>query len=207
MPPGMPKKVLEAGTGRPIAVSRYLAEFQGEPEVVKWVLYDYLPYPNAGALRFAFFQAAGANLSQSNMQGNGQLPAPQIMVVETIQVVWLPDENNVVDENMNVLQNGALEFLVSHKPYHQGAPLAHYPAGYGPFIQSDTGGTIAVTTGHINNGWPTRDAVYKLTPYAVAIPPNRFFIVEITFAALFGVTGDDSRLGVNLSGYLIRPIQ
>lgn len=201
LPPGMPKRVLEAGTGRPVQVSRYLAEFQGEPEIVKWGLYDYLTYAAAGATRFAFFATAGANLRASNMQGNGQLPAPQILVVESIQVPWLPDPTVTVAQNVDVLQAGALEFTVSHKPYHQGAPIAMYPAGFGPV------GVMTDTAAHIvSNGWATSDAVYKLKPYAVAIPPNRFFTVEITFDVAIPVAAD-SRIGVVLSGYLIRPIQ
>lgn len=201
IPPGMPRRVWDPATGGSVQISRYLAEFQGEPEIVKWPLYDYLNYPAAGATRFAFFATAGANLRQSNMQGNGQMPAPQIMVVESIQVVWLPDPTVTIAQTVNVLQAGAVEFTVSHKPYHQGAPLAFYPAGFG------AAGVMTDTAAHIvSNGWPTRDAIYRLTPYAVAIPPNRFFTVEITFDAAIAVAAD-SRIGTILSGYLVRPIQ
>lgn len=58
--------------------------YADQPEVVPWNLYDTQAIANAAAGPFVFFGAINADKSLSNMEGPGQLPDPQFLIVHYV---------------------------------------------------------------------------------------------------------------------------
>ena len=56
--------------------------FANQPEVIPWQLYDTAAIATAAAGPFVFFQAPNVDKTLSNMEGPGQLPDPQYLIVD-----------------------------------------------------------------------------------------------------------------------------
>ncbi len=56
--------------------------FPNQPEVVPWQLFDTAAIATASAGPFVLFQASNVDKTLSNMEGPGQLPDPQYLIVD-----------------------------------------------------------------------------------------------------------------------------
>lgn len=72
-----------------------------QPEVVPWALYDTQPFTNASAAPISFFTAVQNDKTLSNMEGPGQLPDPQYMIVQYVAFDLLQPATLGVDAAVN----------------------------------------------------------------------------------------------------------
>lgn len=167
--------------------------FANQPEVVPWQLYDTQSLANAATGPLVFYQSINNDKTLSNMEGPGQLPEPQYLVVHYIacDILQIPTATALANEPNQGLANvenilkttrATFEFNMSNKRYGPfsltmtaatgGATFSGY--GYGTAANGTSAGVV-------NNGIPGSGGF----PFsgALVIPPKIGFDVTIRFAA------------------------
>jgi hypothetical protein len=166
--------------------------FANQPEVVPWQLYDTQAVANAATGPFVFYQAINVDKTLSNMEGPGQLPDPQYLVVHYVacDILQIPTATALASEPNQGLANvenllktcrATFEFNMSNKRY-------------GPFsltMTAATGGATGAGYGYgsaangtstfvVNNGIPGSGG-YPFSG-ALVIPPKIGFDVTVRLA-------------------------
>lgn len=188
-----------------------------QPEVVPWQLYDTQSIATASAAPAVFFQTINADKTMSNMEGPGQLPDPQYLIVQYVAMDWLQpsvatavtatSQSATLENLENVLKTtrATMEFNMSNKLY-------------GPFSLSmchSTGGTTgsaygvgtlaaAVSGGVFNNGVPGSGG-YPFSG-SLVIPPKIGFNVTVRFGAATTLVGGPINMRISLVGQLYRRV-
>jgi hypothetical protein len=191
--------------------------FANQPEVVPWQLFDTQNITTAVTTTAVFFQNINVDKTLSNMEGPGQLPEPQYLVVHYVACDFLlaavstavgaTTNNANLDDIENVLkaQRATFEFNMSNKRY-------------GPFsltMTAATGGATgnlygvgtlaaAVAGGVVNNGIPGTGGF----PFggSLVIPPKIGFDVTVRFAAAPTLPVSPLPLRISLVGALYRRV-
>lgn len=189
----------------------------GQPEVVPWQLYDTQSIATASSAPAVFFQTINADKTMSNMEGPGQLPDPQYLIVQYVAMDWLQaspatavtatSQSAALENLENILKTvrATFEFNMSNKRY-------------GPFSLTmchSTGGTTgsaygvgtlaaAVSGGTFNNGIPGSGGY----PFAGAlvIPPKIGFDVTVRFSGNTTLVGGPINMRISLVGSLYRRV-
>src|SRR5690348_16451343 len=78
-----------------------------QPEVVPWALYDTQAVANAAAGPFTYFTALNTDKTLSNMEGPGQLPDPQYVIVHYVacDILQIPTATSLANEPNAALAN------------------------------------------------------------------------------------------------------
>ncbi len=208
----------------------FSSEVAGLEEMRRWALYDRLVVAAAGTVTgdqnlFTVPIGGGATpktLLDTNMRQAGQLPARQGMEVWDIRVH--PQPTLLIDSVttitiLNAIQfafyslvyGGSFVFRQAQKVDLEIAPLAMLPAGYGISSASifGTNITAAAAAGGgsvvLNNGHPSRAALWDLDPLPIVILPQRSFSVVMNFpTAVVLPAGTGLNLWCHLDGVLHR---
>lgn len=220
----------------------------GAVEVVRQSLYDFQLYPTAGQAQLTFFalpQGQGLSaspgnanavkqLSDTNMQGAGQLPAPQGFWIQSIEVDFQAGSVNTantftpqtaassaaapaagtgivqvgaVNDVNAVIGSGALVLTIGQKPYLQEAPLFRFPTKARREIDAAFAGNSATTA---NFGAATMRASgrpYVLEP-GLSLMTSQNFSVTLNWPVVVATpSGFNGRIGVILDGWLFRAVQ
>lgn len=217
----------------------------GQSEIVRQRLYDFQIYPAAGISQLSFFQLAvgqgitsalGATvgtpktIADTNMEIGGTLPSGKSVLVESIEVLYLPGSVSTANtytpatigsfiavaaatqwaysNDVNIFyQSGVLELNVLSKNYLRETPLLSFP----PKASLDFSGAVSTnsaTTSQVtaqvakSSGRP-----YYLEPRVTLQPAVNFEVVLRWPAAVANPSGFNARLGVYLDGYLMRASQ
>lgn len=212
-------------------------------EIIKQPLYDYQIYPLAGIALLTYFQnPIGTGLSASpgnalavkqstdtNMQQQGQLPAPQAFWIEGIEVDVQPGSSaaantfalqvpsafavasaatvqaGTTDVNA-IYSTGCLTLNISNKNYYQEGPLYRFPTRSDLRLDS----AIATTSGTV--GEVAKEKInlngerVKLAP-GVGIMTSQAFNVTLTWPVIVALPTNNARVGVILNGWLFRAVQ
>lgn len=187
-----------------------------QPEVIPWQLFDTQSLATATSGPLVFFQSINSDKTMSNMEGPGQLPDPQYLVVHYVACDFLQaptatalaGEPNAALANVeNVLKTTrtVLEFNMSNKRY-------------GPFsltMTAATGGTTGAGYGYgtaangtsaflVNNGIPGSGG-YPFSG-ALVIPPKIGFDVTLRLGAACTLVGGPLLIRISLVGALYRRV-
>lgn len=217
---------IDPGSPYPDA-GRFKVNVPGVMEVISQPLYDYQLYPAAGATQLTFFQTPvgqGTKTRQdTNMELAGQLPAPQLFLIEGIAVDYLPGltaaapvifgaqaATGQANDVFAILRAGQARLVIGSKEYFTMSPLLQLPprAHLGSSFGAADGGANAVTVQQLRmNVAFAEGPVYMPIPMLLEASQN--FRVELNWAAAIATaTGDAlARIGVQLYGTLYRPAQ
>lgn len=214
---------------KPRELAGYSSEIPGLGEKRRWALYDRIVFAAAatvtGDQRFFSVQLGGGTpaktLLDTNLRQAGQLPARQALEIWDIrihpQLTVVTDDASIVAfhnlvDTFNALIYGAFFlFEQAQKTDLEIAPIAILAAGYGasgPVAESSSlvaaagaGSGAAV----LNNGHPSRAALWNLAPMPIVILPQRSFQVTVSFpTAVVLPAGVGMNLWCHLDGILHR---
>lgn len=228
-------------------LNRYDVNYPDSAEKVRQRLYDFLVYPTAGVAQLSFFvNPKGQGLSSSpgnannakaysdtNMDLAGQLPSPQAMIVESIEVLIFAGSSTVantyasltpmefnatpaatVDANIGDVNAigvaGWLEFYIGSKVYVRDAPIGVFPPktylDLDAAVAIDAASTTTSSMASIANAkWAGRP--YYLDP-PITLRATQNFQVTLNFPAVVATpSGANARIGVALDGVLFRKAQ
>ena len=165
-----------------------------QSEIVDWTIYDDQTISAGATLaaNYSFFQTAQGGVSSktlvnTNMSGQGVLPASQAFVLTGISVTVAPT-CSFLDWN-NLALNAYFTFQISNKIYLQ-LPLFEIPGGSVPIRNAVTNqgasySTDALLAGSISAGNPDRLNVYKFR-YPQPIWVQEQFIATVTTPGVAG---------------------
>lgn len=191
--------------------------FASQPEVVPWQLYDTQAITTAVNNPAVFFQTIVGDKTLSNMEGPGQLPDPQYLVVHYVAADFLvPPQstavtatanNAAVDNVENILKTvrATFEFNMSNKRYGPFSLTMCHATGGGTGALYGVGTlAAAVSGGMVNNGIPGSGGF----PFAGAlvIPPKIGFDVTVRFGAAPTLPISPMNLRISLVGALYRRV-
>lgn len=193
-------------------------------ECISQPLYSYQSYPAAGAATLTFFQtlATGSvTVEDTNMQAQGQLPAPQKFLIQGIGIDYLPGSSPIqgpradsaqsqANDFWAIMRRGELNLTIGSKPYLDMAPLMSLPVrahinGALAMCSSTTPAAALQTVG--SYAFSDGD-VFKPIPLLLEASQN--FRVTIGFpggAVAIPSADASARIGVILYGSLYRPPQ
>lgn len=195
---------------------------QGQYEVVRQTLYDFVTYPTAGGTQFLFFQnpkgTGGRTAADTNIEVAGSLPQPKWFLVESIEIHLFPGvqiglsggvaaETEFSNDVYAVLTGqGFLNFFIGSKTYVEEAPLIRFPPKTRLHGESALATTVA--TSQISYDYAAAcGRPYFIDPEVLLIP-NQNFNVSLNFpTAIATPSGTDARIGVILDGILYRQSQ
>ena len=166
--------------------------YANQPEVIPWGLFDTVSIATAATGPFNLFQTVNADKTLSNMEGPGQLPDPQYLIVDYLASDFLipsaatalaAEPNTNLSDLSNLLYTcrETFGFTMSNKNYGP-FPITMTAAtggitGFGYGYGSAANGTSAAA---VNNGRPGSGGF----PFcgALVIPPKIGFSVTLNLA-------------------------
>jgi hypothetical protein len=192
-------------------------------EAITQPLYSYQSYPAAGANTLTFFQTqvgGATTLEDTNMQLQGQLPAPQKFLIQGVAIDYIPGiapaelgADNVtsqVNDMYAIMRRGTMTITIGSKDYGTIAPLKFAPPRSN--IRADlavasqttpaAGLQTLITLAYVDGD------VWKPTPLLLEAGQN--FKATITFpGGAVPIPSSDAaaRIGVVFYGTLYRPPQ
>lgn len=197
-------------------------------EIITQPLYSYQLYPAAGAAQLNFFQnpigQGGLTLQQTNMTLAGQIPAPQMFLIQGIGIDYLPGmtaappvigpradaATGALNDFYAIMRQGALSLNIGSKNYLQMAPMLSMP----PRAHMD--GVAAVAT-NLTTGAATQTIMQipfsegsVFSPVPLLLESGQNFGVRIDFpggAVAVPSTDALAYIGVILYGTMYRPAQ
>lgn len=217
-------------------------------EVIRQSFYDSLLYPTAGSVNLRFFQnpigqglsvaPGNANnpktLADTNMEGAGQLPAPQGFWNHSVEIDVLPGSVNTantftpqtyassaaapaaatgivqvgaVNDVAAIVNSGALVYTIGEKPYLKEAPLSRFPAKARREIDAAFAGNSATTANFGAAMLRAAGRPYLLDP-GLAIMTSQNFNVQLQWPVVVATpSGFNARVQVILDGWLFRGVQ
>ncbi len=170
-------------------------------------LYDTITYTAGATITTAnstFFQNVEANsgktATQTNMDTNGRLDAPEAFSVFGIRLGW--SEDILRSDLQSLLNNWAFQFQMLKKYYSQ-ANIRHYSAGWGI-----TGYTTKTAESFYTNGMPGRGSMNLLSVKLVIANQQTFQAQLIGFASqVLSSSGNGMILICELVGLYARGVQ
>ena len=208
--------------------SSYLTVGANE-EAIDQPLYHIQSYPAAGSLNFTFFGATNASgYAVTNLTNQNQLPMGNRFLARSISIVFIPGSKIQEVGAAKVFGTTATSYLndvqaalespayftvtLTNKPYVYAAPLTYYPQGFGLSAESSsaqlqlaTAADSIITSGHANNGLPTKGAMHMLG-VPLVLPALTNFNAQIVYPSLAALpSGVAGYIGVIFNGLLIRP--
>jgi hypothetical protein len=200
-------------------------------EAIVQDFYDSQAYAAAGETQMTFFQESSGNntngLAGTNMQLQGQIPAMQKLLVESVEIDFFPTIPAVTAQNPATYgapaiaqivndvyafrQNGYLQFNVGSKYYLQSGPLKKFPSRQHFSIDAAlSDASTAVTNGQSRIAFA--DVVgkeYKIAPYSVLLIANQNFDVTLNWPAgkIALPSGNPANVYITLWGILYRRSQ
>lgn len=212
------------GLPTPAERARLSTQVKGTEEGLRRALYHYQAYAAAGQAQLAFFGVALASLANgyadTNMEIPSQLPQPQSMVVEGLEVIFDP---GVVPGNFGAQQAGTfvndvytvytspcyLTFRVGEKDYVKEGPLLMFPPKRRLAVAAAAAdaSTAAAALQTLVNYASASGKPFVFSP-PINIDPGQQFGVTITWPALAPLpSGVAGRIGVRLPGIVFRSVQ
>lgn len=213
-------------------LTRYDVNRRDEFEVVKDSLYHYQTYAAAGQTSLTFFQTpvgqAGNTLEETNMELAGQLPAPKNFLVDSIEIIFYPNDLPVTEQNTattdfvgsdaandvyTALKLGFLDFFIGSKSYLTQASLMRFPPKTRLQVDAAFMGQMKQTsaadeTTAVMADYATALGRPYITDPRLRLIPTQNFKVTLTWAALQALpSGAAARMGVILDGLLYRESQ
>lgn len=191
----------------------------GYQDLIIQPTYDSVAFAAAAAfVTTILFQTpvgAGKTLAQTSMVQAGQLPAPQSLLIDSIQA-WVANNTAPVDLQ-NMLQNVTFELYIGTKPYLQ-CPLAFIQAGMGGIAYSaaqlGTAAAADVSFASTSNGVPDPRAVFAMGDNPIQLKQGENFKVILTPQTAFNFAaanarpnGNGTSLQIFLNGRLQRSVQ
>lgn len=197
-------------------------------EGIREPLYDFLTYDSAATLQLKFFQTQVGGTktkSDTNMPLNGQLPAGQKFVGQTLEIHVMPGSNaasyvrqdsvktatalaapNFANDVWALLHQGWLELTVGTKAYLT-APLILFPPSSGLAIQAAAAveNTNTTVINQITADYGRMVGRTFVFSPELPIEPQTNFDVTLNWpAAVTLPSGFDARIGVILGGVRFR---
>lgn len=190
-------------------------QMANQPEVVPWALYDTQPIATGSANPLVFYQTINGDKTLSNMEGPGQLPDPQYLIVQYVACDFLQAPTNsdgtAVNaalanvENVLKTARATFEFNMSNKRYGP-FPLTFCHSTGGATGSFYAGGTLAalINSGTVNNGIPGSGGF----PFsgAIVIPPKIGFDITVRFGVAPTIVGGPMNCRISLVGPLYRRV-
>ena len=170
-------------------------------------LYDTITYLAGATINQSnstFFQnveaGSGKTATQTNMDTNGRLDAPEAFSVFGIRLGW--SEDILRSDLTTLLNTWAFQFMMLKKPYSQ-ANIRHYAAGWGI-----TGYTTRTAESFYTNGSPGRGSM-NLLSVKLVIANQQTFQAWLTGAAsqVLSASGSGMTLICELVGLYARGVQ
>lgn len=204
------------------ALAQFGVQVPDTMEAIAQPLYDFQAYAAAGQTSLTFFQtpngAGGKTIDDTNMLLAGQLPAPQMFLMDSIEVVFFPGVSptpaigatvsQFVNDVWAVGKSGTLTLQVMSKTQVQTAPLGAFPPGQGFDVSaalSDTTTAAAARLSVINYA-NFKGPKYKVAPMLIKNSQN--FSVTLSWAAAVPLpSAVAGRIGIKLNGILYRAAQ
>lgn len=204
-------------------------------EFVTNSLYDSIAYPAAGLASAAFFQTpigqgtgfggAAKSLSDTNMQLAGQLPAGQMFLISSVEVLVQPTTPTVtagmpaafgaqaaavqVNDSYIIGRSGNVVLNILSKNYIQEAPVGNLPPSSDFVLSgalSDTTTAAASSQNRLAFGNYEGDN-YILAPNNLLLVSNQNFKVTLAWPEGLQAITNPARLFVRLNGMLARLAQ
>lgn len=213
-------------------------------EIVKQPLYDFQVYPTAGIAQLTFFQnQVGTGLSSSpgnanavkqltdtNMQQQGQLPAPQAFWINSIECDIQPGSSGTAntfaiqipsafaaaaaaavqagEHDLNALYlSGSLTLNISNKNYYQEGPLCRFPTR-SDFRLDTALATTSGTAGEIAKAKMNCNGEKCAIVPGIGIMTSQAFNVQLNWPAVVATPSTfNARIGVIMRGWLFRAVQ
>ena len=189
--------------------------FANQPEVVPWQLYDTQSFATAGVGPFVYFQTINADKTLSNMEGPGQLPDPQYLVVHYVacDILNAPalSDGSAVNaaaaniENILKTTRATFEFNMSNKRYGPfSLTMTAATGGATGFAYAEGATAAGATVTVANNGIPGSGG-YPFSG-ALVIPPKIGFDVTIRVGAALTLLTGPINVRISLVGALYRRV-
>lgn len=204
-------------------------------EAIRQSLYDSTAYPAAGIAQMTFFQVpvgqgtgfggAAKSYSDTNMQLAGQMPANQVYLVQSIEIMLEPTTPTVaaqmpaafgaqaaaaiVNDAYIFRRSGNLNFFIGAKSYLQEAPLMRFPSKARFNLDgalSDTTTAAAASQNRLAFG-DSGGRPYILTPGDIQLESSQNFYVQLSWPEGLQVITNPARVFVILDGVLYRRSQ
>lgn len=189
--------------------------YANQPEVVPWQLFDTQSLATATSAPLVYYQTINSDKTMSNMEGPGQLPEPQYLVVHYIacDILQIPTLNDGTAVNAalanveNILKTcrATFEFNMSNKRYGPFSLTMTAATGGATFSGVAEGATAAgATFGVVNNGIPGSGG-YPFSG-ALVVPPKIGFDVTIRFGTATTLVTGPVNVRVSMVGALYRRV-
>jgi hypothetical protein len=221
---------ITAFRGNPLAnPGAYKVNVPKTMEYINQPLYSYQLYPAAGATVLNFFngpagQAPFTNREFTNMELAGQIPSPQMFLIQGIGVDYLPGTTaappvlgpradaatGALNDFYAIMRQGVLTVTIGSKQYFQQAPLMSLPP------RSHMDGVGAVAT-NLTTGATTQTIIQipyangpVFKPVPLLLESGQNFSATIAFpGGVIPTPSTDAlaRIGVIFYGTLYRPAQ
>lgn len=202
--------------GYPAEFNAYDTQYRGAKECIGWLWWDTNLYTSAVTTQIRYFNVMKA-LNLSNMQANGQFPAPQAFFLRAIRVrPMIPNysttaaatgnvQTGAIDDMHMLVEHGVLQLTIGNKIYGQW-PIWVLPAGGGvvPFQQT---GDIDVVIQYANNGMADARVVYSLTKPLFMAPQINFQVDLLWPGGAITLNAGNPNIWVGLDGDIVRPVQ
>lgn len=186
-----------------------------QPEVVPWQLYDTASIATGVSGPFTFFTALNADKTLCNMEGPGQLPDPQYLILQYVacDILQVPVNGDGTAVNAalanveNILKTcrATFTFNISNKRYGPFSLTMCHSTGGGTGFGYAEGATAAgATQAIVNNGIPGSGGF----PFsgAVVIPPKIGFDITVNLGTATTIISGPVNLRMSLVGALYRRV-
>lgn len=202
------------------AYEAYNSQYRGKKESIGWMLWDTVQFTSAAVNNLVFFTTARATLDLSNMQLQGQLPAPNAFLLRGLRFYVKQRPRSEAKSALGAVQAGAIDniqqlhntgvmnILIGAKEYGP-YPLWLIPSGGGAFGVIASDGDVA-SPGEIQD-YAISGAPDARNSFTLAVPifiaPQINFSATLTWPAAITLSGGNTNVTVGFEGDLIRPVQ
>jgi hypothetical protein len=189
--------------------------FANQPEVVPWCLFDTAAIPTGQVNPVVMFQVINVDKTLSNIEGPGQLPDPQYLIVHYVacDILQIPTNTLFANEPSssatnveNILKTGRTTFELNMSNKRYGAfslTMCHATggitaSGYGYSTAAGSAGVYAPNNGIIGSGgFPFSGAV--------VIPPKIGYDITLRFGVALTLSAT-TNVRISLVGALYRRV-
>lgn len=194
-------------------LGKYDVNRAGQYEAIYQPLYSYRTYATTGHTSLSFFTDASSatNLSTTNMELGGQLPAPKFFLIQSIEVKIEPATLTAATmaDVYKLYNSGALRLNIGSKPYVQTAPLNMFPPK--TFFDVALGQAVSTTATTTTETIDIAVGRQSGRPYMLKAPylleHSQNFKVELLWEEGVQTVSADLTIGVVLDGIEYRESQ
>lgn len=202
-------------------LKRYAVSQQDNVEVIRQTLYDTNTYNGTtGQSSLSFFQTPigqqGKTKADTNLENAGQLPAGKNFLVTSIEVLFMPSEMPVENDDIASVtgqfandvytfsKSGYLDLFILSKSYLTEAPLGRFPPKTRLDIDSAVANGASATKEMVSNYAVAGGRPYFIEPN-ITLVSNQNFNVTLNWPTLVPLpSSTDARVMVVLDGLLYR---